>query len=81
MFHPLVSDLNSLKDLDIENKITELGKKWAIAARMGNGDLASQILIVLEQYKFEQQKRSFEKTQKVSVNNQDKNLDDLININ
>jgi len=80
MFHPLISDLGNLKDTDLDAKITELGNKWAIAARMGNGGAANQIVMILEQYKFEQQRRSIERTKKVSVNNQDKNLDDLINI-
>jgi hypothetical protein len=81
MFHPLVPDLNELKDTDIESKINDLGRKWVIAARSGNGGLSDQILIVLEQYKMEQQRRALDRSKKVSVNNQDKDLDDLIHIN
>jgi len=81
MFNPLVPNLSELKDVDLDAKISELGKKWSIAARMGYGQATEQILVILEQYKMEQQRRSLERTKKVSVNNQDKNLDDLININ
>jgi hypothetical protein len=80
MFHPLLPNVSELKDLDLENKITELSRKYSIAARSGNGGLCSQILLVLEDYKAEQQRRLMERT-KVSMKNQDKDLNDLINVN
>ena len=48
MFHPLLSNVTEIKDLDLENKINDLGKKYSFAARSGNGGLCSQILLVLE---------------------------------
>ena len=80
MFHPLLPNVTEIKDLDLENKINDLGKKYSFAARSGNGGLCSQILIVLEEYKCEQQRRLMERT-KVSIKNQDKDLSDLINVN
>jgi hypothetical protein len=80
MFHPLLPNVSELKDLDLENKINELGRKYSFAARSGNSGLCSQILLVLEDYKAEQQRRLSERS-KVSVKNQDKDLDDLINVN
>ena len=80
MFHPLLPNVSELKDLDLENKITELGRKYTFAARSGSGGLCSQILLVLEEYKAEQQRRLMERS-KVSMKNQDKDLDDLINVN
>ena len=80
MFHPLLPNIAEIKDLDLENKITELGRKYTFAARSGNGGLCSQILLVLEEYKSEQQRRLMERS-KVSIKNQDKDLDDLINVN
>lgn len=80
MFHPLLSNITELKDLDLENKITDLGKKYAFAARSGNGGLCSQILLVLEEYRVEQQRRLYSRS-KVPMKNQDKDLDDLINVN
>lgn len=80
MFHPLLQNVSELKDLDIENKINELTRKYSVAARSGNGGLCSQILLVLEDFKAEQRRRLSERS-KVSVRNQDKDLDDLINVN
>lgn len=80
MFHPLLNNVADIKDLDLENKINELGKKYTFAARSGNGELCSQILMVLGEYKAELQRRLMERS-KISVRNQDKDLDDLINVN
>jgi hypothetical protein len=81
MFNPLLPDLKEIKDQDIENKIAELSKKYSIAARSGNGSLCQQISITLEQYKDEMRRRLLEKSTKITVNNQDQDLDNLININ
>lgn len=80
MFHPLLPSLTEVKDQDLEVKISELSRKYSIAARMGDGGLCSQIILALEEYKAEQQRRMAAKTM-VSMKNQDKDLDDLINVN
>lgn len=80
MFHPLLPDLQQLKIADIESKISELSKKYFVAARSGNSSLCEQVLIVLEAYRTEFQKRNLE-ANKVQVNNQIKDLDGLINVN
>lgn len=80
MFHPLLPDLQQLKLPDIESKISELSKIYFVAARSGNSYLCEQILIVLEAYRTEFQKRNLE-ANKVQVNNQIKDLDGLINVN
>lgn len=72
--------MSELKDTDIESKISELSRKYSIAARMGYGDACSQLLLAIDGYKSEMQRRLLEK-QKVSVKNQDRDLDDLINVN
>lgn len=79
MFHPLLPDLSTLKDADVEAKIADLNKKYHIAARSGNGALCSQIIIALEEYKTELQKRLLNQS-KVAMKNQNKDLDDLINV-
>ena len=79
MFHPLLPDMSELKTADVENKIYELTKKYWIAARSGNGYLGDQILIVIEAYKTELQKRNQAAT-KISTQNGNKDLDDLIKI-
>ena len=80
MFHPLLPDITALKDADIDTKISDLQKKYSIAARSGNGGLCNQILIALESYKYEQQRRYMTKTS-IATKNQNKDLDGLININ
>ena len=45
MFHPLVNDLSDIKDIDLENQINQLGRKYAIAAKSGNSGLCNQIII------------------------------------
>jgi len=81
MFHPLLPDISNLKDTDLENKINELTKKYFIAANSGNGGLCDQISVALEQYKAEFAQRGIEKTKKVTVSDQSKDLDNLINVN
>lgn len=80
MFHPLVEKINEMKDLDIENKISELQKKYFIASKIGNYDLCHQIVSILEEYNQEKTQRLLEK-QKIPLKNQNKDLDDLINVN
>ena len=79
MFNPLLPDLTLIKDQDLENTISDLTRKYYIAARSGNGMLSSQISVTLEQYKDEQRRRMMEKS-RVSARNQDKDLDDLIKV-
>lgn len=81
MFHPLMPDLKDVKDVDLESKITELGKKYLIAAKSGNGYLCDQILVALEQYKDEQKRRFSEKNKQVTIKDQNRDLDDLIKTN
>ena len=78
MFNPLLPDLSNLKNEDIDNKITELMQKYTLAARFGQGGVCSQILVILESYRTEQQRRYAESTKKLM--NQNKNLDDFINV-
>lgn len=79
MFHPLLSDYSTLKDAELENKILDLGKKFRIAQQLGQGSVATQIMLVLTALKDEQSKRI--QTMLKKSQGQDKNLDDLININ
>lgn len=80
MFHPLIDNCRALKDSELELKIIDLGKKYYIAARMGQGSAASQIAVALEMYKDEQRRRQYEMSKSL-LDNQDKSLDDLINVN
>ena len=78
MFNPLMSDFSQMKDIDIENKIVELNKKYSIAARSGSNVLCHQILMALEVYKEEMSIRMAEKTKKML--DKDSDMGKLINI-
>lgn len=78
MFNPLLPDLSKLKNEDIDNKITELMRKYFIAAQSGQGLVCEQISVILEAYKDEQRQRHAIATKNLA--NKNRNLDDLINI-
>jgi hypothetical protein len=62
MEHPLIKNLNELSNQELLDKISELHKKLAIAARSGNGHMCDQIRMALESY----QNQFNEKTRKDS---------------
>lgn len=76
--HPLVDNLEHLKDQDIHAKISDLTKKYFMTY---NPDVQSQIANVLEEYKNELAARNAKVWQKQMENNSGKGLDKLININ
>jgi hypothetical protein len=80
MYHPLLEPAAKLKDQELENRILDLTKKYHIAARMGQGGVCQQILCALEMYKEEMNKRQ-QAALKSSIKKQDKDFDDLINVN
>jgi hypothetical protein len=74
--HPLVEDLASLKDADIENKINDLTRKYF---QTYNFSLQQQISLMLDTYKEEMANRRRAEYEKM-MNNRDKGLDKLINV-
>lgn len=76
MLHPLQDDLTQLKDTEIEEKITELTKKYYAAARLGKPELLTQISTFITIYKEEMSKRLRNK-----LNNDENDLGQLINVN
>jgi len=75
--HPLVEDLSSLKDNEIESKILDLSKKYWMSR---NPDLQFQIKLLLDQYNEELRlRRSKLLQQQNETRNQE--LDKLIKIN
>lgn len=79
MFNPLLEDLTQIKDADLENKMSDLNKKYNIALRMGNGVIAQQIAVVIEAVRDESMRRQHEATKKLLAK-QSKDLDGLINV-
>lgn len=76
MFHPLEEDLSQLKDIEIENKVQELTKKYFMAQRLGKAELLTQIGTFVNIYREELSKRLINKTQTTH----DTDLDQLINV-
>jgi hypothetical protein len=74
--HPLISHLEDLKDSEIDSKINDLTKKYFQST---NPALKQQVAMALDSYKEEQAKRRHAEWQKM-VDNRDKSLDKLINI-
>jgi hypothetical protein len=79
MFHPLLEDLTQIKDADLENRMSDLNKKYNIALRSGNGALAQQVAMIIEALRDEGTRRQAEATKKL-LQKQNKDLDDLINV-
>ncbi len=80
MFNPLLDDPRKLKDKDLEDKILDLTQKYHIAMRLGQGGLAQQVILNLETYKVEQQRRQHELVKEIQEKQKKQGLDDLINV-
>ncbi|CAB4125991.1 hypothetical protein UFOVP181_247 [uncultured Caudovirales phage] len=74
--HPLIGDLSSLKDTELETKINDLTRKYFSSH---NVEVQSQIIMVLDTYKEELANRRTAEYNKM-MNNRDKGLDKLINV-
>ena len=77
MFHPLETDLSTLKDQELEDKILELNKKYFAAYRLGKPELLTQITTFITIYKDEMSKRTMKRLSGAT----DDDLDHLINVN
>jgi len=77
MFNPLVDNFDTLSDSEIENKISELSRKYFISR---NPQLQQQISTILEMYKQEMQSRQAKQKLKMQEQNGDNGLDNLINV-
>lgn len=78
MFNPLVDSFSELKDVEIENKIVELQRKYFQAG--ANPQLQQQVQAILEMYKLEMQERRSKSLQKQKQDDGENSLDNLINI-
>jgi hypothetical protein len=72
MEHPLISNLDSLTEQELLDKVNELHKKLGIAARTGNGYLCDQLRMAIESYQSKYQDRIRK--------NPDNNFDEIIDI-
>jgi|TARA_B110000285_G_scaffold211301_1_gene253871 hypothetical protein len=76
MFHPLEKDLSEMKTVDVEQKLSELNKKYYQAARFGNQDLLTQLQTFVTIYRNELSQRAIN----MKFDEQDQDLDQLINV-
>jgi len=74
--HPLVTDLNKLKDSELDNKINDLTRKYFTTP---NFEVQRQIVMVLDTYKEELSNRKRIAYEQM-MSNRDKGLDKLINV-
>ena len=81
MYHPLLPSLTEIKQAELEEKISDLTRKYWIAARSGNSYLCEQMLIVIEAHKTELQNRNQAALKAASDKSGNSGLDDLIKIN
>jgi hypothetical protein len=72
MEHPLISNLDTLTEQELLDKVNELHKKLGIAARTGNGYLCDQLRMAIESYQSKYQDRIRK--------NPDNNFDEIIDI-
>lgn len=72
MEHPLISNLDSLTEQELLDKVNELHKKLSIAMRTGNGYLCDQLRMAINSYQAKYQDRIRK--------NPDNNFDEIIDI-
>jgi len=77
MFHPFEEDVTQLSDTQLTDRISELGKKYTQAARLGKGQLLTQLQTFVTIYRDEITRRAM--ASKLRAND-DKDLDQLINV-
>lgn len=77
MFNPLVDSFDDLTDVEIENKISELSRKYFISR---NPQVQQQISSILEMFKEEIRSRRAKQHLKEKEQNGENGLDSLINI-
>jgi hypothetical protein len=74
--HPLAGNLEELKDIELESKISDLTKKYFMTRNPG---LQAQMRVMLDSYNEELRKRQQVALAKL-MSNRDKSLDKLIRV-
>jgi hypothetical protein len=77
MFNPLIDSFDGISDSEIEDKISELSRKYFISR---NPHVQQQISTILEMYKEEMRSRRAKQRLKDQEQNGENGLDNLINI-
>jgi hypothetical protein len=80
MYHPLAEDPTNLSNDELQEKISQLHKKYVTASRFPDQSLVRQVQSMIIMYTEEQQRR-YRKIREESKNkNQDQDLDGLVNV-
>ncbi len=74
--HPLIDNLDSMKENELENKINELTRKYFIS---NNPQVKHQISLILDDYKFALQRKREQAYQEM-MQSRNKDLDNLIKV-
>lgn len=77
MIHPLAEDFSRLKDIEIENRLQDLSKKYY---QTQNSNVKQQIAIFIDIYKTELNSRRMKAMEQL-YQKRDKDLDSLIKVN
>jgi len=77
MFNPLVDNFSELADSEIEEKITELGRKYWMTS---NPQVQQQIATILDMYREEARARRASAYLKQQEQDGENGLDNLINV-
>lgn len=78
MFNPLINDLHLCTDSQLEDKISNLQRKYF---QTYNVELKNQISVTLDMFKTELKNRRMIAAQKFKEQSDNNDLDNLININ
>lgn len=79
MFNPLLENLSSIKDPDLETMYSDLNKKYTTCLKLNNSALAHQVVVAITMVREELQQRQQAATKKL-MDKQNKDIDGLINI-
>lgn len=69
MEHPFISNLDQLSTEELQEKISSLTSKLTFTSRMHNHNLSGQLMMILESYKKEYNKRMDEMYKKQNIQN------------
>ena len=80
MFNPLVENVESLKDEELQKRITDLNKRYVTASRFPDQSLLLQVQQMLTMYTQEQQRRYRKQMEQQKKKETDQDLGYLINV-
>ena len=69
MQHPFINDLSHLSIENLQDKITDLTSKLSFSSRMNNQTMNHQIMMVLDSYRTEYNKRMDDLYKKQNIQN------------